>query len=516
MIKDYLKGDNVTQEKLQCIEKLLLALTIILIPFVALPKWVMINAIGTEATNYILLILFTVFICECIKYKIKIKKKFLAFVIAFTLIRIVSLIIGLAIFPYYDLITIEQISKLQTIVGKFPILGSGKQLLPYWLFLKESKNIIFDNLTLFGLPIIMWHLFHNNWKRGFLYLRKAVLMLVGVFSVYSIIEILWLKLRLNIAKDILCFVNPFLYELKSAHGWWPPLLWEGQLRSICPEPSFFGIYACFCIPFLWTYLFNKQKVKYIVLYTYFILMLFLTNARTALGIYIGECSLLIISTVLFRTKKWFMILITILFSTVVAFCITSFNYNNEDNQNNNNNNNNLASGAEQYIEQNVASVAKPNARSNGARFANMKATFAVAKDHVILGVGNNLKDAYIRDYLTDEDLTIGEVALWTRYMQEQGVLKSGYPKLNQYINIFVDSGIIGLIMFLTPIAYVLLKFKKKSKYIGQYDVCIMILFIGQLIAMIANRYHITYPLALGLCLCMVENQEENKKENQHP
>ena len=44
-------------------------------------------------------------------------------------------------------------------------------------------------------------------------------------------------------------------------------------------------------------------------------------------------------------------------------------------------------------------------------------------------------------------------------------------------------------------------------------ICIIILFLGQLIAMFANRYHITYPLALGLCLCMIENQEENKKEN---
>lgn len=68
-------------------------------------------------------------------------------------------------------------------------------------------------------------------------------------------------------------------------------------------------------------------------------------------------------------------------------------------------------------------------------------------------------------------------------------------------------------MFLAPIGYVLLKFKNKSKYIGQYDICIIILFLGQLIAMFANRYHITYPLALGLCLCMIENQEENKKEN---
>ena len=51
-----------TQEKLQCIEKLMLALTIILIPFVALPKRLMIDTIGTEATNYTMLILFAMFL----------------------------------------------------------------------------------------------------------------------------------------------------------------------------------------------------------------------------------------------------------------------------------------------------------------------------------------------------------------------------------------------------------------------------------------------------------------------
>ena len=494
------------QEKLQYIEKLLFALTIILIPFVALPQRMIINTIGGEATNYTVLMLFVVFAYEYIKYKPRIKRCFIVFLVIFTLIRIISLIIGLTIFPYYDLITLEQISKLQLLVSKFPILGSGEQLLPYWLFLKESKNIIFDNLTLFGLPIIMWHLFHNDWKSGFLYLRKAVLILISIFGVYSVVEILWLKLHLTVAQDILCFINPLLYDPKSSHGWWPPLLWGNQLRSVCPEPSFFGIYACFCIPFLWSYLVNNKRMKYIALYTYFILMLFLTKARTALGIYIGAYALLSISVVLNRLKKSFLALLLVTLSTAAAFSLTLINWESgrED------------MTAESYLSNNVASVAKTSARSNSARFGNVKAMFNIGAAHMWTGAGKGFVSAYMPDYMDSESAKNGEIKLWTDYMREKGILKSGFPTLNQYAGFFAEAGLIGLILFLTPIVYIVYKYAKGKLYKDIYKSIVLIIFAGQLAAMLSNKYFITYPLALGLCLCMIENQGENKKENQHP
>ena len=492
-----------TQEKLQHIEKLLLALTIILIPFVALPQRMMINTIGGEATNYIILILFMTFAYEYIKYRPKIKRCFIVFVVAFTLIRIISLVIGLVSFPYYDLITLEQISKLQVIVDKFPVLGNGKQLLPYWLFLKESKNIIFDNLILFGLPIIIWHLFYNDWKSGFLYLRKAVLILVGVFSVYSVVEILWLKLHLTVAQDILCFINPFLYDPKSSHGWWPPLLWGGQLRSICPEPSFFGIYACFCIPFLWSYLLDKKRMKYILLYTYFILMLFLTKARTALGIYIGEYALLSISIMLNRLKKSFLLLLLVTLSTAAAFSLTLINWESghED------------ITAESYLSNNVASVAETSTRSNSARFGNVKAMFNIGAAHMWTGVGKGFVSAYMPDYMDSESAKNGEIKLWTDYMRGKGILKSGFPILNQYVGFFAEAGLVSLLLFLMPIVYIVYKYSKGKLYKDIWKSIVLIIFAGQLAAMLSNKYYITYPLALGLCLCIIENQEENKKEN---
>lgn len=488
-----------TQEKLQHIEKILLFLTIVLLPFVTLPKRMMINTIGSEATNYTVIALFIVFVIEVFKYRPTIKSIFVKFFLVFTLLRIITLVIGLINYPYYDLITLEQIDKLQVIVSKVPALGDGKSILPYWLFIRETKNIIMDNFTLFGLPIIIWHLFHTDWQAGFKYMRKAVLILVVIFGTYSFIEILWLKLHLGVAKDILCFINPLLYDPKSSHGWWPPLLWSGQqLRSICPEPSYFGINACFCIPFLWSYILEEGKAKYIVLYTYFMLMLFLTKARTALGVFIGEYTLLALSTLLRRSKKAVLLLTTVSITATIAFSLTLVDWKSGSE----------VVTAEKYISENVVSVAKTGERSNSARFGNVKATFEIGKAHILTGVGKGMKNAYMPDYMDSISARNGEIKLWTRYMREQGVLKSGFPNLNHYVAVFAESGILGLVLFLLPIVYVVYKFIKLKLYRNMLSCICLIAFAGQLAAMCSNKYYITYPLALGLCLCVVEKPNE--------
>lgn len=492
-----------TQEKLQSIEKILLLLTIVLLPFVTLPKHMIINTVGGYATNYTILALFIVFAVEVFKFRPKIKSVFVKFFIIFTLVRIITLAIGLINYPYYDLITIDQIDKLQVLVSKIPALGDGKNLLPYWLFIRETKNIIMDNFTLFGLPVIIWHLFHTDWQAGFEYIRKAVLILVVIFGAYSFIEILWLKLHLGIAKDILCFVNPLLYDPKSAHGWWPPLLWNGQLRSVCPEPSYFGINACFCIPFLWSYISEEFKAKYIVLYTYFMLMLFLTKARTALGVFIGEYILLVLSTLFCRTKKVLLALVIVSLSSTIAFSLTLLDWKSG----------NEIVTAKSYVSENVMSVAKTGARSNSARFGNVKATFAIAQAHIFTGVGKGLKSAYMPDYIDSEFAENGEIKLWTKYMLDQGVLKSSFPNLNHYVDIFAESGLVGLFLFLMPIIYVVCRFIKLKLYLNMLSCICFIALAGQLAAMCSNKYHITYPLALGLCLCVVENSDgKNTKE----
>jgi hypothetical protein len=96
-------------------------------------------------------------------------------------------------------------------------------------------------------------LYQDKWQQGFREIRKAVLILVLIMCAYSVVEIAFFKMGTILARQILIMaINPFLYDVQSINYWWPPLLWKGQLRSICAEPSFFGIIATFTIPFLFS------------------------------------------------------------------------------------------------------------------------------------------------------------------------------------------------------------------------------------------------------------------------
>ena len=99
---------------------------------------------------------------------------------------------------------------------------------------------------------------------------------------------------------ILITINRNLYTPEFAHGWWPPLLWKGQVRSFAPEPSFFGIYAAFIIPFLWYRIFYENRKLEFVLLIYFVFMVFMTKARTATVIYFGEVACLILISLWLR------------------------------------------------------------------------------------------------------------------------------------------------------------------------------------------------------------------------
>lgn len=96
---------------------------------------------------------------------------------------------------------------------------------------------------------------------------------------------------------------------------------EGQLRSFAYEPSYFGIEALFLLPLLW-YRALELKEKHVglvlILFTY---MVFLTHARTAQVIYLGELLLLIFLSLLGRYPAWGKRLVQVFIVTGLAFSI---------------------------------------------------------------------------------------------------------------------------------------------------------------------------------------------------
>lgn len=363
---------------------------------------------------------------------------------------------------------------------------------------------MFTNNIIFFVAFYIWHLYKNNFNEAFKDIRKAIICLVIIMGVYSFIELLWLKLDLQFAKDFLINVNPLLYDPKSSHGWWPPLLWKNQLRSICTEPSFFGIISVLCLPFLWSLLFDKKN-KFLsgLLIFYFTLMIAGTNARTAVVLVIAEILLLGVFSIIRRNllKKFFVIL----FITVLAFTANLVDYRQLLN-----NGNIDGISAENYFERNVGSITKSNARSNSARLANLIANLETIKQHLVFGVGTGLKDGYMYDNLPEFSYTNYEVRNWSRYLYNEGVLKAGYPVLNKFVDIAVQNGLTGLILYFLPLLYILNKILKLRKLII-YDskaIVLIIIMVALLGAMMSNSaLIICNGIVWGLLFCKIKTMK---------
>lgn len=90
---------------------------------------------------------------------------------------------------------------------------------------------------------------------------KAILCSAVIIIAYSVIELGWLA-NSNAAGKILSTINPYIHSIKDDGKWWPPLLWNAQLRSIFAEPSYYGIYMAFALPWFWYEIYNQKSKLY--------------------------------------------------------------------------------------------------------------------------------------------------------------------------------------------------------------------------------------------------------------
>ena len=492
-------------ELLKKLQKIMLFMTIICLPLNSLPEAFTLPGVGSILSNYFLFAAILLLVYEYFKFRFEINKKVIKFFAVFVIWQVVCLINGLVTYEYNEFLTLEQISKLKAILyflDKFSINLDELIAIKTWLFLRFSKDILFINNIIFFVTFYIWHLYKANFNEAFKDVRKAIVCLVLIMGAYSFGELLWLKLGLKFAEDFLININPLLYEPKSSNGWWPPLLWENQLRSICSEPSFFGIISVLCLPFLWSLVFDgKNKFVSGVLIFYFTLMIAATNARTAVVLVIAEILLLSIFAVIQKSllKKLLIILLvsSLAFTANLVDYRQLLNYGSID-----------GISAEKYLERNVGSITESNARSNSARLANLIANLETIKQYPVFGVGTGLKDAYIDRNLPEFSYTNYEVRNWSRYMHNEGVLKAGFPSLNKFADIAVQNGLIGLILYFLPLLYILNKIFRLRKLII-YDnktIMLIIAMVALLGAMMSNSVLIICNgIVWGLLYCKVSS-----------
>lgn len=472
--------------------------------------------VGKSPYLFFLLIGYVLFLFECIILRTSFNKweececVFLCIIIMW---KAITGIIGIVDYQYFEQINLGQMENFKNLFDNlsfyFPL--NEESSIKCWLIYKEIRGAILDVAYSYLISFWIYHIYKENWKKAIYDLKKITLILCAILSFYSIFEINYL-MGGDIGKIFLSTVNPIYMTIADTHDWWPPLFWNGQLRSLFAEPSFFGIYTSMAIPVLFSfYLDNKFTYKSLIgriIYIFIVIMLVLSKARTATVLFCIEFFLLIVWMYIYGRQYWkkFVLLGG---GTCIAFFIglgimTQFQPQNNQYQDN--------VSVESYVSQNIASVVG-NKRSNSARYANVQATVLVGIQHPIFGVGYGLKDMYLDKNLQDDDRLVPEVANWSRIMYEKGPLKSSYPTLNQIAGVFAEEGLIGVLLFMTPILGIIIGVIKYR--INSFDserICLIISFIGLCCAFFSNIATVEFFIITGFMILLFEHYREFNDE----
>ena len=99
-------------ESLHNLEKRLLQLLIIALPLNAISQRFSIPGLGVDLVNYVCLLMIITLCYEYVKYRFSISKKAITFFAVFIVWQIICLAVGLITYEYNELLTLDQISKL--------------------------------------------------------------------------------------------------------------------------------------------------------------------------------------------------------------------------------------------------------------------------------------------------------------------------------------------------------------------------------------------------------------------
>lgn len=494
--------------------------------------------------------------------------KFLKFIAVYLAITFISLIIGLYNYPYYDLVIngpvtqIEKLPKVMAFLDGYGINIDQKVLIAFWMIARVIKGLLFESIYTFGGAYMIYCWYHDNRKTAFNIMLKALLVsLIFVFS-YSVIEVFYLAGNQN-AKEILEFITPYFHVVKSDGTWWPPLLWKNQLRSLFAEPSYYGIYFAFAMPVVWYSSLVAEKIQHkVLLYVgiiFFTFCLFITQARTAVALFLGEIVLFIIFLMFLRSIGILKKFAIIGLCSIVAFgmsniFITNFMHTkpaktmaveiSKDKSDKSVTKTNIKQDQKlsnpkgkqeankiiidknqinSYFEKNLFSLASLNQRSNNARYSIMLTDLKIGLSNPVLGVGTGLRNAYVPDYLPDMSKGNREVKMWLNNQKEKGIMRSGFPKLGEYTNRFAETGVLGLTIFLIPplVLFKKLYFKISNKAMSTENklpyVFFTISLIGIMASGIGDTINITYCywvlLGLGYAMCFGKESTNNLTNN---
>lgn len=474
-------------------------LTVLALPIFDLSKRLQVLHIGGKLSWHFALLGLIALGIEWLLYRFKVNKTIKKFLIIFFGWQLLTLVLGLYRYPYYQEIDWHESARLSIVINfienhHFDFL-SISQVEAVWLAMRVIKNALLELIFSFGITVWVVHLFEDSFDQGFTTIRKYVFILAIALGIYAIPEILLFKFKMPIGYDILSVTNGFLYDVGSYLDWYPPLIWQGeQVRSYCTEPSIFGFLAATIIPMLWSYF--EKNLKLSAFYVYYVMLVFMTKSRTANAIAIFDFLWLLPGMIQTKTRK--LAIILIILSGLGFMCnlgmnmISALIFKSS--------NDNVQKGTVySYYENNVKSIVDKSSRSNGSRLINIIGHANVIKNHWIVGVGEGLEACYVRDMLPDGALDNKEIESITGELNEKGPLGMvSYGNVNHYVYITTNEGLIGLVIYLFPFAYVLWMLLKLKLWKNNRYIFLVIVLIGNLVCEMAGQPVMLLYMILGL------------------
>ncbi len=478
-------------------------------------------------------------------------RKFARYVAVFIGVMLLSTVAGLVMYPYWDLVLsgpVNQIEKLPRVMDFLAAHGMAvdqRLLMSCWIAVRQVKGVFLEAFWCFGTAYLVYCWYKEDWRRAVDIVTRAVLASGVVLISYSVIESFYLA-HSKEAGHILSTINPYIHEIQTDGKWWPPLLWKGQLRSVFAEPSYYGIYMAFAMPWLWYRVYQKRALGAVAVTFLLTFFLIFTKSRTAFMLHVGELTLFVLFILLWdRNKKSLLHVGKVMAISLCAFFaamgfighyVDAKPVGNVVQQvkNKTDGSGNVAKKVEKksagnaaqkiekksdgdatkvatnYIKSNAASLANPDARSNGARYSVMAADFRIGLDHPVLGVGKGLRSSYMPDYFSEKALRNGEVKMWMDFRKKMGVIRSGFPNLGEYTSRFSETGLIGLGVFLAPVIVLLYGLYKKIRESEErfFYIVLGVTICGVLASGIGDGLNITYGywLLLGLAFAAVKGE----------
>lgn len=452
--------------------------------------------------------------------------KFKKYIIAYLIILGISLIWGLVKYPYWDMFFNDQAmdnAKFAMAMGVFDRFGihiEQNAILPFWIAARFIKNIIFNILYTFGGAYMIFCWYYNRVDRALQLLKNVTAGFLIVVAAYGIVDMCYQNGQWW-AQNFISFMWPILHSNTETTHY--PMFLGARNRSLFLEASYFAIYMAFAFPILWWKIIEtKGKVRWglVLLYSILACEIFLGQSRTGTALLLGELFLLALVTIYKRKRSLLSFIIILSAGTIISFGSSVYFLQNYQVPAALSERTPLATkkamilqknlslkdinevGAEAYINDSLLSLvndekAEKRGSSNHVRLGITLANVDIGLKHPLLGVGSGLDTAYLYEVFKNDQN--GEIKNdFIKPVEKRGLLNSGSPLMCEYSSQFMQSGFLGLLIFVLPMGYVLVCFfRRLLQKIENEKVFYVVTFvtladIGISITGFGNTVNITY------------------------